>query len=332
MAKDDLQARRWFGLGIMHRDGQGGPQDYVEARRWFGLAADQGDAKAQRNLAKMLERGLGGPRDTASAQRLYGLMAQGDEDAQELLSESLMEAVWDGDAKALALRLDAGGKVGTALHAAAEGGQLNMVELLLNARANINHADEEGETPLMSAAKAGELEVAKLLCTRGATRTGREVELALEEGHMLTAAWFTTSMTLMDAVWAGNAEVLAMRLKEEGGQVDWNARRGGQTPLTHAIDFERPALVELLLSAGADANAANDNGWRPLHFAVANNYTAIVKLLLTRRVICLHSIACTLSHYHAAADAGGWPSFTCRLHVNEKDGDGCTAGTCTREY
>ena len=174
---------------------------------------------------------------------------------------------------------------------------------------------------------------------------------------MLTAAWFTTSMTLMDAVWAGNSEVLAMRLKEEGGQVDWTARRDGQTPLMHAIDLERPALVELLLSAGADANAANDNGWKPLHFAVANNYTAIVKLLLTRRSIsgAYH----TTVYYHAAADvefegeevegAAGESSESSEssepfepvynqyvnemhiwLHVNGKDDDGCTAGTCSR--
>ena len=121
-------------------------------------------------------------------------------------------------------------------------------------------------------------------------------------------------------------------LGEEDGQVDWTARRDGQTPLMHAIDFERPALVELLLGAGADANAANDNGWRPLHFAVANNLTAIVKLLLTSRMICLHTIACTQSHYHAGPASDVEAGWRWLLHVNEKDGDGCTAGTCTREY
>ena len=70
-------------LGLMHRHGEGGPQDYAEARRLFGLAAAQGHADAQCTFGIMHRGGEGGPEDYAEARRLFGLAAaQGDADAQ----------------------------------------------------------------------------------------------------------------------------------------------------------------------------------------------------------------------------------------------------------
>jgi ankyrin repeat protein len=48
----------------------------------------------------------------------------------------------------------------TALHLAAREGQTAVVQLLLDAQANINSADEENETPVYCAAANGHTEAA----------------------------------------------------------------------------------------------------------------------------------------------------------------------------
>ena len=60
----------------MYSNGQGVPQDYKEAVRWYRLSAEQGDAKAQNNLAVMYEKGQGVPQDYKEAVRLYRLSAE----------------------------------------------------------------------------------------------------------------------------------------------------------------------------------------------------------------------------------------------------------------
>jgi len=91
-------------------------------------------------------------------------------------------------------------------------------------------------------------------------------------------------VTLMEAVWAGNAEVLDERLKE-GEEVDWGARRGDSghlPPLHHAARHGHTAVVKLLLGAGAEVDAVNKYGSTPLHFAPGNGngHLHIAELLL----------------------------------------------------
>ena len=69
-------------LGMMHRVGKGGPQDFAEARRLLALAVEHGDDAALTMLGNMLHEGKGGPKDHAEAARLFGLTAkQGDAEA-----------------------------------------------------------------------------------------------------------------------------------------------------------------------------------------------------------------------------------------------------------
>jgi ankyrin repeat protein len=51
------------------------------------------------------------------------------------------------------------------------------------------------------------------------------------------------------------------------------------TPLEFEIGKE---MVELLLTNGADVNAANNGGAAPLHTAAFFNFTEVVELLLAR--------------------------------------------------
>ena len=54
------------------------------------------------------------------------------------------------------------------------------------------------------------------------------------------------------------------------------------TPLHAALSARRTDVAQILLDAGADANARQHGGWTPLHSAAANGDRAGVDLLLGR--------------------------------------------------
>ena len=106
-------------LGVMHRNGNGGPVDFAEARRLFGLAAAQGHANAQDNLGFMHHNGEGGPKDFAEARRLFGLAAaQGYADAQDNLG--IMHVQGEGGPKDFAEARRLFGLAAAQDHAAAQ--------------------------------------------------------------------------------------------------------------------------------------------------------------------------------------------------------------------
>jgi uncharacterized protein len=75
--------RAQFNLATIYYNGQGGRQDLPEAAKWFRMAADQGDMQAQRFLGFMYANGKGVARDDREAVKWYGRAAeQGDADAQ----------------------------------------------------------------------------------------------------------------------------------------------------------------------------------------------------------------------------------------------------------
>lgn len=170
----------------------------------------------------------------------------------------------------------------TALMSAAAAGDIDSVRLLLdkgadvNARPNMNGNGflwGGGRTALMWAAFEGHESLAKLLLERGAKVN--EFTLA---GSALTQAG-----------WGGHAGV-ARLLLDAGAQVDQRDLVANYTPLHWAASSERssPALVELLLARGANANAAGgeriDNylgvPQTPLMLARRRGDTPIVTALL----------------------------------------------------
>jgi ankyrin repeat protein len=170
----------------------------------------------------------------------------------------------------------------TALMVAASAGDIESVRLLLdhgadlNARPNMNTDGfimGGGRTALMWAAFLGNDDMLKFLLERGA-KVGEFTPLG---GALGQAAW-------------GGHVAAARLLLEAGAQVDQRDLIANYTPLHWAASSEHssPALVELLLAHGADANAEGgqpvDNflgvTQTPLMLARKRGETPIVQALL----------------------------------------------------
>ncbi|XP_054449443.1 ankyrin repeat and SOCS box protein 10 isoform X2 [Pteronotus mesoamericanus] len=166
----------------------------------------------------------------------------------------------------------------TALHEACAAGHTACVHVLLVAGADPNIPDQDGKRPLHLCRGAGTLECAELLLRFGAKVDGRSEEE--EETPLHVAARL------------GHVE-LAELLLRRGACPDARDAEGW-TPLLVACDTRcmSPTDAEataarclrlccLLLSAGADADAADQDKRRPLHLACRHGHAAVVELLLS---------------------------------------------------
>ena len=133
------------------------------------------------------------------------------------------------------------------LHKAARNGDLLAVAALLDAGADVNEADGEGETALHKAAKAGHSEVVAALLTAGAD--------PLVSGK---GPFGSTGTPLHLAAKRGQVESLRVLL-EDG--VDPNLPDAGMGPPLHsAVYYRREAAAELLRSYGAGPVVAEPIG------------------------------------------------------------------------
>jgi ankyrin repeat protein len=137
----------------------------------------------------------------------------------------------------------------TALHAAAQEGRMNVVELLIKSGANVNARTPGGTTPLHLASDRNRLAVVNALLAAKA-----DPNLLDYRGTPLHAA-----------LYQGNAD-LAIALLEHGADPNARSPYDGATPLMAVsgvmVDVypERSALIRRLIAAGADVNARNDGG------------------------------------------------------------------------
>lgn len=145
------------------------------------------------------------------------------------------------------------------LHWASRRGQLQTVEALINAGADVNTKDESGDTPLHSASRYGYDEIVKVLISAGADVDAKTTTIGMTPLH---AACVSHSN-------CGNDHVaVCQALLAAGAKVNTKAD-DGTTPL-HTVAFgvyPNASLTEALLAAGADVHATAISGETPLNCA-----------------------------------------------------------------
>ena len=160
-------------------------------------------------------------------------------------------AAMQGDTAALRKLVAGGANVNvaqgdgmTALHWAAERGDVSMANLLIGARANLKAATRNGGyTPLHVASKDGNAAVVRAL---------------IKAGSDVNAMTATGATALHLAAASGSADAVTALL-DNGADVNAKESEWGQTPLLFAAEYDRADVIRVLLKRGADANAHTTN-------------------------------------------------------------------------
>jgi ankyrin repeat protein len=159
---------------------------------------------------------------------------------------SVADAAMKGDRDAVRTLLKQGADVSaakgdgmTALHFAAERGDVAMTEMLVYAGANVAAVTRIGQyTPLHLASRAGNAAVVSALVKAGANVSARTTTSGVTPLHLAAAS--------------GSAAVVT-ELLDHGADADAKESEWGQTPLMFAAADNRVEAIRVLLARGADA-------------------------------------------------------------------------------
>ena len=202
----------------------------------------------------------------AGSMLLTGAVAMG-----ATADSALMDAVKRGDTAgvkaSLAKKVDVnapGVDTSTPLDWAIESNNLEMVNLLIDAGANVNAETRYKITPLSLACKNGNAAIIERLL-----KAGVDPNSTSEEGQT----------ALMTAALNGKVDAIKMLLAH-GAKVNATEPYKGQTALMWAAGEGNSDAAALLIEFGGDVKAKSKAGFTPLLFAVMNNQIPATKVLL----------------------------------------------------
>jgi ankyrin repeat protein len=153
------------------------------------------------------------------------------------------------------------GKMPNILHGACQGGNLKMVQKLLDCSSDVNSISSDLGTPLQCAVIANKPQVVALLLEHGA-----DVNISSDTSNGLLG-W-----------WSDDDSIDVTRLLVDGG---WNISEPGNPLLTKILPGSNKEVLELLVSKGTDVNAKNEHGHSPLYWFVGGEDSFYsVKLLV----------------------------------------------------
>ncbi|XP_045140678.1 ankyrin repeat and KH domain-containing protein 1 [Echinops telfairi] len=185
----------------------------------------------------------------------------------------LMLAAMNGHVPAVKLLLDMGSDINaqietnrnTALTLACFQGRAEVVSLLLDRKANVEHRAKTGLTPLMEAASGGYAEVGRVLLDKGADVNAPPVPSSRD-----------TALTI--AADKGHYKFCEL-LINRGAHIDVRNKKGN-TPLWLAANGGHFDVVQLLVQAGADVDAVDNRKITPLMSAFRKGHVKVVQYLV----------------------------------------------------
>lgn len=176
----------------------------------------------------------------------------------------------------------------TALHIAAETAKgPNIISLLIKEGALLEAVNKWKQTPLMRAARAGQIMAVKCLLHAGADKEAK------------SSIGYTPLLSAAQAGSAGCVELLLLSGADVKAEVD------GNTALHCAAMFALgPVTITLLIMKGANLNARNMRKMTPLHFAVLENRVEAANALLQAGADKETLLSATLLHIAARTGSG----------------------------
>lgn len=158
-----------------------------------------------------------------------------------------------------------------------------------------------GESVILTAVYRGQKAIVNLLVSRGAPMTmceasaageferverlladGKPVDVYSEDGWTpLHLAAFFGHMRIAEMLLAHGAEV-GSRSLNSNANTPLHASLAGNHPGGRGPGGSQQLLAGLLIGHGADVNAADAAGWRPLHLAAANDNLDAIKALIAQ--------------------------------------------------
>ncbi|XP_044735383.1 ankyrin repeat domain-containing protein 50 isoform X2 [Chrysoperla carnea] len=242
----------------------------------------------------------------------------------------------EGNAALLALALQAStepvnleasesGHGQTALNVAASHGHTEVVQILLTAGADVNHADADGWTALRAAAWGGHVEVVEALLKHGcsvdcidadhrtalraAAWSGHEeiVKLLIQHGADVNKTDLEGRTALIAAAYMGHSEIVE-HLLDSGASID-HADMDGRTALSVAAlcvpsNHGYAKVVSVLLERGAEVDHQDKDGMTPLLVASFEGHKDVCELLLEYEADVDHADSTGRTPLWAAASMG----------------------------
>ncbi|MFC1523994.1 ankyrin repeat domain-containing protein [Thermodesulfobacteriota bacterium] len=185
--------------------------------------------------------------------------------------DQLVHAAAQGDIESVDLFIQAGTDINAmdslgsnALFQAIRADKIVMVSYLLEKGADANIRTDQGLTPLIAASDTGSLRSAELLLDHQADINAFDIN----------------GTPLIHATNGGHLDIIHLLLTQ-GADVS-SADGQGRTPLMSAAARGDNNLLQLYLSRGAEIHARTKNGFSALMFAVAGGNQEMVSLLLVR--------------------------------------------------
>ena len=160
----------------------------------------------------------------------------------------------------------------TPLGSAAYYGDLEMVQILLDYKADVNARNHFNWTPIHFLSCGSRSRIAHLNIPQLWPDVAR---LLLEHGADVNARMNGGKTPLH---WAGTVEVVLVLL--EHGAIVGAEDNGGRTPLHSAVTDGQVEVVRVLLELGANIGAVDSEGRTPLHNATRYGNVEIVRMLL----------------------------------------------------
>ncbi|XP_015790056.1 ankyrin repeat and KH domain-containing protein 1 isoform X2 [Tetranychus urticae] len=185
----------------------------------------------------------------------------------------LMLAAMNGHTGTVKLLLDMGSDINaqietnrnTALTLACFQGRKEVVDLLLDRKANVEHRAKTGLTPLMEAASGGYVEVGRILLDKGADVNAPPVPSSRDTALTISAD-------------KGHYRFVELLL-QRGAQVDVKNKKGS-SPLWLACNGGHLDVVQLLVNAKADIDSQDNRKVSCLMAAFRKGHVKVVKWMV----------------------------------------------------